>query len=124
MPVKWYEPAQPTVVTGTTVVLQNAGTVPVTSGESGFRGGYGFSTVAGPGRTGSRNRQTILNTHKNGVPGSGRCRIFAGMMAHRAGRSRHNRPSRRLEIPLEADHLEFVCVQVRVRLGHLAILHA
>jgi hypothetical protein len=106
------------------VVLQNAGTVTVTSGESGFRGGYGFSTVAGPGRTGSRNRQTILNTHKKGVPGSGRCRILpagwhivpagVGTTVHRAG----------WKSPLEADHLEFVCVQVRVRLGHLAILHA
>ena len=46
------------------------------------------------------------------------------MMAHRAGSSRHNRPLCRLEIPLTGRYLEFVCVQVRVRLGNPAILHA
>jgi len=46
------------------------------------------------------------------------------MMAHRAGGSRHNRPSCRLEIPVTGRYLEFVCGQVRVRLGKPAILHA
>ena len=49
---------------------------------------------------------------------------LAGMMAHRAGSSRHNRPSCRQEIPFIGRYLEFVCVQVRVRLGNPAILHA
>ena len=42
---------------------------------------------------------------------------LAGMMAHRAGNSRHNRPSCRLEVPVRSLYLEFVCVQVRMRLG-------
>jgi len=46
------------------------------------------------------------------------------MMAHRAGNSRHNRPSCRLEIPITGQYLELLCVQVRVRLGNPAILHA
>jgi len=45
-------------------------------------------------------------------------------MAHRAGSSRHNRPSCRLEIPITGRYLELVCVQLRVRLGKAAILHA
>ena len=49
---------------------------------------------------------------------------LAGMMAHRAGKSRHNRPSCRLEIPFTGRYLEFVCVQVQVRLGKPAILYA
>jgi hypothetical protein len=49
---------------------------------------------------------------------------LAGMMAHRAGNSRHNGPLCRLEIPVRSRYLEFVCVQVRVGLGNPAILYA
>jgi hypothetical protein len=49
---------------------------------------------------------------------------FAGMMAHRAGSSRHNRPSCRLKIPVGSQYLEFVCYQVRVRSESVAILPA
>jgi hypothetical protein len=49
---------------------------------------------------------------------------LAGMVAHRAGYSRHNRPSYRLEIPVRSQYLEFMCQQVRVRLGKPAILRA
>ena len=66
--------------------------------------------------------------HSDGLAtGAGGPRIpsrTAGMMAHRAGSSRHNRPSCRLEITVPGRYLEFVCGQVQVRLGNPAILHA
>jgi hypothetical protein len=69
------------------------------------------------------NRQTALNVHKRGVR-EPLLPDLAGMMAHRAGNSRHNGPLCRLEIPVRSRYLEFVCVQVRVGLGNPAILYA
>jgi len=73
------------------------------------------AAVAGPGRTRSGNRQTIPNIPKKGRVREPPLPDSAGMTAHRAGRSRHNRPPCRLEIPAGSRYLEFVCVQVRVR---------